>query len=218
MPLRAETVDRVLAMWERWPATNDNAGVSVVTIGDRRFVSAPPHLRGLLVDPPGDLEQLTALLGDEAERVVGIARLAYADDGTLSLPDPGPLARIDDDDPRLVHLEAASDRAEWLESSADEPCVTRVGVVEQDLILAVATLQVWDDTVAHFGVFTRADARGRGLAGRAAAGVIKLAQVRGLVPQWRSRFGNDASAAVADGLGFVPLGSQMAVRVRPHGA
>ena len=91
----------------------------------------------------------------------------------------------------------------------------RVGVVDAGEILAVATLQVWDDTVGHCGVFTRADARGRRLAGRAAAGVIGRGRERDLVAQWRSRIGNDASAAVADRLGFVTLGRQMSVRVRP---
>ena len=61
----------------------------------------------------------------------------------------------------------------------------RLGVVEREALLAVTTLQDWGGTVAHFGVFTRADARGRGLAARTASGAITMARAR------------DAGAAVA---------------------
>jgi RimJ/RimL family protein N-acetyltransferase len=217
MPLRPETVARVLAMWERWPETNDIPSVSVVVIGDRTFSTAPPHLRPRLTDPPRNLDALVELIeraGEVVERF-GEARLAYGDDGTLQLPDAGNLVAIADDDPRLAALERAADRAEWLEASADEPCVSRFGVVEHGELLALAALQVWDGGIGHFGVFTRASARGRRLAGRAASAAISDGLRRDLVPQWRSRDGNEASARVADRLGFDPLGRQMFVRVRP---
>jgi RimJ/RimL family protein N-acetyltransferase len=217
MALRPETIDRVLAMWQRWAgdAVDDEfVGVGVVAIGDHRFLRAPHHLRDRFIDPPIELDDLVARLGSDLERVVGAARLAYADDTTLRLADPGALTPIGDDDPRLAALERVADRAEWLEASADEACEARLGIVDGDELLALATLHVWDETVGHFGVFTRADARGRHLARRTASGVIDLARARDTVPQWRSRIGNDASAAVADRLGFVPLGRQLFVRVR----
>ncbi len=217
MPLWPETVERVTAMWERWASDaveDEFVGVAVVVIGAHRFLRAPRHLRDRLVDPPVELDELVARLEGDVERVVGVARLAYADGGSLQLAPSDDLIAISDDDARLVALAHAAERAEWLEASADEPCVARLGVVEGNDLLAVATLQVWDDAIGHFGVFTRADARCRGLAGRTATGVIRLARTRGLVPQWRSLIGNDASAAVADHLGFVPLGRQLFVRVR----
>jgi RimJ/RimL family protein N-acetyltransferase len=219
MPLRPDTVDRVVAMWARRPVINDLPGVNIVVIGERTFVRAPAHLHARLADPPLDLDRLVTFLGDEVEHVVGVACLAYGDDATLRLPERVAAADIDDDDPRLRALERVSDRSEWLESSADEPADERVGVLGDDgRLLAVATLSIWDDTVGHVGVFTEAGARGRGLAGRASAAVVGRACDRALVPQWRSRVGNDASAAVAGRLGFVPLGMQMSVRVRPFTA
>jgi RimJ/RimL family protein N-acetyltransferase len=212
---------QVVAMWERWAAqefADDFPGVSIVEVCGRRFVRAPEHARARLGDdPPFDLDELVDRLGDCVDSVVGIARLAYGDDSSLRLAETGPLTEIADDDPRLAALEDASDRFEWLEASADEPCAARLGVVEAGAVVAVATLQAWGDTVAHFGVFTRADARGRGLAARTASGVITMARARDLVPQWRSRFGNEASAAVADRLGFIASGQQLFVRVRPPG-
>jgi RimJ/RimL family protein N-acetyltransferase len=104
---------------------------------------------------------------------------------------------------------------EWLEASADEPGAARVGIVEEGALLAVASLQIWDDIVGHVGVYTHHDVRGRGLAARTASAVIRDAIARGLVPQWRARIDNEGSVAVAARLGCVPAGRQIFVRVRP---
>jgi RimJ/RimL family protein N-acetyltransferase len=56
--------------------------------------------------------------------------------------------------------------------------------------------------------------RGTGLASKVGSAAAAHALTLGLVPQWRSRIGNDASARVADRLGFVELGTQQTVRVR----
>jgi RimJ/RimL family protein N-acetyltransferase len=216
--LGRSVLERVEVMWERWEGAqlpDDLHGVSVVTVGARSFVRAPAHLRDRIAcDPPSDIHQLVEQVSDVLERVVGIADLWYADDETLQLAHPGPLQTVADNDPRLHALAGNADRFEWLEASADESCATRLGIVEHDELLAVATLHEWDHTVGHFGVFTRADARGRGLAPRTASAAIAIARSRGLVPQWRSRVSNTASAAVARRLGFEAIGRQMSVRVR----
>jgi RimJ/RimL family protein N-acetyltransferase len=214
MPLRPETVERVVAMWSaRWPAPHEVPTVSVVTIGDRTFSTAPPHLRDRLIDPPTNVDALVARLGGDVERF-GTARLAYADDRTLRPVGRDGIEAVPEDDPRLGALERSADHAEWLEASADEPCEARYGVAEKGELLALSTMQVWEDAVGHFGVFTRADRRNRGLAGRVAGHASAVALDRGLVAQWRSSEGNVASAAVADRLGFVTLGWQLFVRVR----
>jgi len=66
----------------------------------------------------------------------------------------------------------------------------------------------------HIGVITRADRRGRGLAGVAAGAAARECLDRGLLPQWRARVGNDASQRVAERLGFVTLGVQIFIRSR----
>src|SRR5262249_41229408 len=116
---------------------------------------------------------------------------------------------------RLDALARDANQAEWLESSCDEPCLVRVGCVEDGGLLAVASLQNWSDALGHIGVFTRADVRGRGRAVQVSAAIAHEASARGLIPQWRSSITNAASARVADRLGFVPLGRQFSVRVRP---
>jgi RimJ/RimL family protein N-acetyltransferase len=217
--LGAETVDRVAAMWERWAADafpDDFDGVSVVSFAGHRFVRAPAHLDAYVRDdPPVELDALAARLGDHVVHRTGAAWLAYGEPQSLRLADTAGVVTIADDDPRMARLEREAVIDEWLEASADEPCAARVGVIEDDAVVALATLQISDDAVAHFGVYTHHDGRGHGLATRTASAVIGEAIERGLVPQWRARIGNDPSAAVAARIGFVPAGHQIFVRVRP---
>jgi GNAT superfamily N-acetyltransferase len=213
--LRIETVERVRAYWRGWEAQSTTTDtVSIVEIGHERFVIAPERWRGRLEDErPADLSALVAALGDDVARAVGEARLAYADATTFRPVPAAGVIGLEAGDARLAALEASSDRAEWLESSADEPSECRFGVVDGDWLLAVAALQLWDDALGHVSVFTAAAARRRGLAARVGGAVVEAALALGVVPQWRSRIGNDASAGVADKLGFVALGKQMTVRV-----
>ncbi len=215
MSLPAETVERVRAYWSAWEAqTVLTDRVSIVLIGDERFTCGPERLRPRVEgEAPADLASLIETLGDDVERVVGAARLSYTDTTTLRPVATGGVITVGDDDARLAALSAASDPSEWIEASADEPCDLRFGVVGDDSLLALATLRVWDDAFGHLGVFSAAHARRRGLASKVGSAVAIHALTLGLVPQWRSRFGNDASALVADLLGFVELGTQMTVRV-----
>jgi len=214
--LQLETVDRVLAFWRAWEAESGIPDrVSVVVIGAERFTRAPQRLRGRIdVEAPADLSALIEILDDDVEHVVGAARLAYTDETTFRPVATGSVTGVGDDDARLAELRAASDRSEWSEASADEACEARYGVVDDDSLLAVATLQSWNDVLGHVSVFTADHARRRGLASRVGTAAVTRALTLGLVPQWRSRIGNDASARVADQLGFVALGRQMTVRVK----
>lgn len=216
MGLPVETVERVRAYWRAWEAQSVLPDrVSVVVIGHERLTCAPERLRERIdVDAPTDLSTLIEILGNDVEDVVGQARLAYTDETTFRPVATDGVTRIGDDDARLAALSAASDRSEWSEASADEPCEFRYGVVDDDSLLAVATLQVWNDALGHLGVFSAASARRHGLASKVGSAAATHALTLELVPQWRSRIGNEASARVADQLGFVGLGTQMTVRVR----
>ena len=175
---------------------------------------APERLRDRIIDAaPENLDELRRAVGPIRERRSGAARLAYAELSTLHVVDTAGVVRVDDADPRLAALAAASDTAEWTEASADEAAPFRYGYAEGDELLSVASLHVWDDTIGQLGVFTRAEARGRGLARAAASAAIMIACDASLVPQWRSRVGNEASARVADRLGFVAIGRQLFVRL-----
>jgi len=213
--LQAGTVERVHAYWRGWEALGDESGsVSVVVLGRDRFVRAPARLRGSVGESVIDLRSLLPLLGDEIERVVGEARLAYADDASSRLVSTDGVVDVDDGDAELAALETVSDPNEWSEASVSEPCEHRFGVVEHGALVAVSTVQAWADALGQISVFTTAPARGRGLGTRVGSAAVARSLGLGVVPQWRSRIGNHASERVADGLGFVPLGRQFTVRLR----
>ena len=65
--------------------------------------------------------------------------------------------------------------------------------------------------LAPLGVLTAPSARRQGWATRAAAVATNEALDRGLIPQWRARTGNTASLALAEKLGYLPLGRQTTV-------
>ncbi|WP_158580772.1 GNAT family N-acetyltransferase [Cellulomonas rhizosphaerae] len=88
---------------------------------------------------------------------------------------------------------------------------TRFAVQDDGRPVALAGYEVWNDEVAHLGVLVVPDARGRGLALTAARTAMDHAP--GLVPQWRASVENPVSAAVADRLGFVRAGGQIAIEV-----
>jgi len=212
--LQAETVERVRAYWRGWQQRDAAGSVSIVVIRDALFIYAPEPLRTRLrADAPADIAALVEMLGDDVERVVGEARLAYADDATLRLVASEGVTDLADGDARLAALEAASDPYEWRESSADEPAECRVGILASDSLLAVGALQLWDRALGHVSVFTAPPARKRGLASQVGSAVVERARFLGVVPQWRSRCGNEASARVAHKLGFVAVGRQMTVRL-----
>src|SRR3954467_10547966 len=118
MPLRDETVERVLAMWRARGAVREN--VSVVQIVGEHFLAAPPWLLERLAGVEPEVTAVLDALGDEVERVVADVRLAYADDAVVTVPSEAGVHRISDDDPRIAMLGARADPFEWREAAADE--------------------------------------------------------------------------------------------------
>jgi hypothetical protein len=212
--LTPATLERIHAYWHAWAAA-PAGGLAIVALDGARFARGDPDLvRVVLRSGATDLDSMLAALDGIDAVVSGEARLAYAEPGTFVDATRAAVVAVPDDDPRLAALAAASDPVEWSEASADEPCAVRVGQVEDGALLALAAVQDWDGLIGQIGVFTRASARGRGLAGQVASAATARAIERSLVPQWRSRLGLVASARVADRLGFEVLGRQAFVRPR----
>jgi RimJ/RimL family protein N-acetyltransferase len=209
MALRADTVERVVAMWHR-PSPHNT--ISLVTMGTDTFFMAPRELQERVAALPPTMDALEAEFAGEIEKHIGTVRLAYLDE-----PPPMPecaIEKIADDDDRQRAMEAEAERDEWREASADESADVRYARFDNGEIVAIATMGVWDDTVGSIGVFTRAACRGLGYAGQVATAAVRDALERGVVAQWQSLVQNHASARVADKLGFVTLGGRTVVRVR----
>lgn len=187
--------------------------VVVLRLGPATVAVAPPpaaaRLRSLGRDLLLDTDAVVGAIDDPAARPIGTATLAFTDGATLVTPSQAPARPADPDD--VAALLAAVETHEGEESGlAGMP--ERWTVDRADGVpAAVAGYVAWQDRVAQLGVLVHPDHRHRGLAMRAAGTAARAAISAGLVPQWRCRLGNDASARLADGLGFVPLGRQLAV-------
>jgi RimJ/RimL family protein N-acetyltransferase len=212
--LQLETTHRVQRYWRDWAAPTSDA-VAIVDIGGERYMRAPDRLRSRLdVEQPRDLAELLNVLGDEAGDRYGGALLSYVDEPAARLVSHEGVVELPDRDARVRELESAADEAEWRESISGHVWQRRVGIVQDQSLLALCALEVWDDDLCHLGAFTAASARNRGLAGKVVSAAIGDAFERGLVPQWRCQLGNDASLRVAQKLGFVQAGTQMFARIR----
>ena len=114
----------------------------------------------------------------------------------------------------MAALRDAADRDEWWESIGEHAWGHGSGLVVGDAVVALATYEVWDDTIAHVAVFTAPGERSRGWSTEVASVAIDTAFAAGLVPQWRARVENTASLRVSEKLGFVACGFQLYARLR----
>jgi len=212
--LADHTAARVVAFWYEWVARPVSDAVSLVAIGEHRLILAPPRLRHRLEGIPFTVGALIEALGDDLVELVGEARLAYGDAGTLRLVPADGVIEISDDDQRLVALRETADPFDWREAAVDEPGAARFGVVDDGALVATANVQLWADTIGRLGVFTAAPARRRGLAAKVGSAAAQFSVDVGGIPQWRSRMTNLTSARVAERLGFVVFGRQIYARIR----
>jgi RimJ/RimL family protein N-acetyltransferase len=198
----------------------DARGVVVLELGRVVVVTAPPpmteRLGELGAGRLADIDAVVTATGDPSARPIGVATLSYADRDTLAVPDPatlpGPVTP-----PRPA---GAADVAALLAATApDEGDESGVVDMPTSWLLpfpdgspaAAAGYASWHDRIAQIGVLVHPAARGRGLASRVAAVAAGAALDAGLVPQWRCREGNAPSSRVAQRLGFLPVGRQLAV-------
>lgn len=222
--LHPPSITRVRQCWARRVGVSDTANetsirrgrddaIVVVRIADALLVLAPAAVADAVSDWPGerllDPAALMAAAGRDG-RVLGPASLAYADAGSLVVPD-GAAVALDLGDQHLALFAATLTTEEWDESGLGGNLARRFGVAVGDALVAVAGYEVWDKAIAHLCVASSVSARRQGHAKAAAYAAASDAISAGLVGQWRSAVANRGSAAVGEALGFVPLGEQLTI-------
>lgn len=196
---------------------SDLAAAVVVRIDEAVAVAAPERaLSRLRSLDPGQLLQVGSLLGalePFAPSLLGVASLAFADHGTVA-PVAAEAARTASTAEVEVVMSKCS--VEERDESGLVDMDTRwVSLGEDGEPAGAAGYEVWGGGLAHLGVAVAAGSRGRGLGVRAATAAAAHAIGVGLVPQWRYRQDNVASARVGERLGFVRIGEQVAIDLMP---
>lgn len=198
---------------------SDLTAAVVVRIGGTTAVAAPEPalsaLRGLDVEQLLDVDSLLVALEPVRPSLLGAASLSFVDHRTISPISDGVVRAATEGDVEAVISRCSADERDesglahmsmrWVVSG-------RTGEPE-----AAAGYEVWGDGLAQIGLTVAPGCRGQGLDALAATAAAVHAIGVGLVPQWRCRAGNLASARVGERLGFVRVGEQVAIDLGPAG-
>ncbi len=198
---------------ERGSAT----AVVVLELERTVVVLAPPSATAALARLDAtqllDISGLLASLAHLTPRAIGTASLAYAEAVEGAGAGRGP-AEAEAEPAGVAEAEALL--SECAPAERDESGL--VGMPFRFVCrsadgrpVALSGYEAWGGSIAQLGVLTRATDRRQGMAQRVAVAAARSALGGALVPQWRCRLGNDASARLGRRLGFAPYGRQLAV-------
>ncbi len=185
-----------------------------VRLWDQRVLVGPSHVLELTpaIEAGASDLRIAAMLVDAmpaAGRFLGQAALAFTDSYVGGLD--ATTCVITGDRAAVVEVEADCSSDEVVEAGLAAMHHAVVALDEADRPAAAAGYEEWQQIIAHLGVLTAPQLRGRGFGAIAAATATNDALDAGLVPQWRARIENDASRKLAARLGFSEVGTQITV-------
>lgn len=199
------------------------SGVRLFSNGERLVIAAPPakaeFIREAIFNVSAEdafsVEWLSCTFADDAERILGPAEVAYADETSFrtELNHGGrALSASDSATYRQLVAELESEVVEETRITADT--FPAFGAFSGDTLCSVASYEVWEPAIAQIRVATHPSYRRRGFARSAVQALAAAALDRGLILQWRALASNQNSLALARSLGFNYYGSTLYVRLR----
>lgn len=197
-------------------SSDEGTRVSVVQLGDATAVQVPSALVGRFGDliasqPDCDLTDpasVVEFVGPVA-RFLGPASLAYADRYCFRPRGAAATDVLSAGHEALLELTSACGPQDTDESGIARVTSPMSTIERNGKVVAACGYEVWSGALAHIGVLTHPQWRGRGLATSVASSSVAHALEAGLVPQWRARCTLTASRRIARSLGFVELGRQL---------
>ena len=158
---------------------------------------------------------LQAVLGDDAETVLGPALVNYSDQLSFRPTTEGSArAMTEADGAAYAALVAALSAEEIAASGLSAQGFPAFGVFSEDKLCTVASYSIWQPAIAHIVVATHPSYRRRGFARAAVSALAVDAFARGLILQWRALTSNQHSLALARSLGFTPYCETLFARLR----
>jgi hypothetical protein len=202
-------------------SSDEATRVSVVQLGGATAVVVPPtligHFNDLIASQPGcdltDPASVVELVGPVA-RFLGPASLAYADGGCFQPRSTRATVMLPAGHDAVLELASACGPQDT-DESAIARVTSPVSVIKRDgKVVGACGYEVWSVALAHIGVLTHPQWRGKGLATSVASSSVASSSVAhalqaGLIPQWRARCTLTTSRRIASSLGFVELGRQL---------
>ncbi len=204
------------------PVADDYWGILVFRRGAAVVVTVPavlhtalePALRRIRAADLDDEEAIRAIVEHPIDRIVGPAYLGYADRGTfLPMPDPETRLLQATDVDAVERLRVACSTTDWEHGGSTAGQQPAVGRFLAGELVALASWEVWDGTIAHIYVVTHPAHRRRGYGKAVVSAIAAEALARGLVPQYRTLERNLPSVGIALALGFRQYATTLAVRL-----
>jgi hypothetical protein len=192
--------------------------VGIVSLGDAAIVTVPEGglvgvvreaLDGLPVAAVMDPDRMRAAA--PVIEVLGPANLAYLDERDHRPVELAAVEAIPGGHADLAALLASVPADDVAECGLAEISSSAFVVRDGTQVVAAAGYRHWRGGVAHLGVLTAPQRRGRGLARTVASAAVVDSLANGLLPQWRARV--EPSRRVARALGFRQLGGQLSIRI-----
>ena len=234
--MQAGTEQTIRKAWSRLLGVAElDGGARVLRVDESAGTLTFVRILGqaVLNGPSWALERAGNLVDEELARLPVLMRLA-TDHGARPLG----AAELSYTDARVEHADLVTTRDEAALAALEDACspedVDEVGlggmphrwvlldgaggaVAGEDgpAPLAGSGYVVWAEALAHMGVLTSPQARGRGYGVLAAAVGTNAALDAGLVPQWRARWDNEPSKRIAHVLGYELVGSQTTCFIDP---
>ncbi len=160
-------------------------------------------------------ETIAALLEDNLDRIIGPAWLGQVAFNSYRKLHSEETRLLTESDSR--HLEELLNSCSEDESSNSSLEVGRsptVGTFDKDRLVAAAGYEVLAGKIAHIGVLTHPQHRGKGLAAKAISGITELALKANLGVQYRTLLSNYGSVGAGRKVGFRDFAETIAARVR----
>ena len=112
----------------------------------------------------------------------------------------------------LNELKDKCDEIEWSHSGIDNKSELVVVQYYENKIVAAADYHMWGKNIAHIGVITNPEYRGKGFAKNVIAGVSKEIFLKGLIPQYRTLSSNIGAIKAAEACGFKQYAVHISLR------
>ncbi len=221
--LAATQLNEPLTFTAPWRRPDPPNAISVFVRREFRLVTAPTSLVGRLERAAAE-NSTAALLNPEfwhdalknnRIQIIGPAYLGYADAKTFE-PVPTDQGRLlgSADAAVLQRFEQTIGPTAWEHSGLGEHGQPIWATFDETEITAAAGYLVWGQAIAHIGVSTHPDYRGRGLGQTVVSGIGRHALDNNLVLQYRTLWANKPSLGIAGKLGFELYASTLWVRLQ----
>jgi GNAT superfamily N-acetyltransferase len=194
-----------------------HAGACVVSAPQERVAPLRAALAGLGADEIFNEGRLRAALGASVERVIGpawIGGLAASDFRPAHGTSTRPLETATDWQAFDTFLERCPPIDVEL-SSLEAGRAPTVATFEGPRIAAAASFELREGILAHIGILTDPELRGRGYGRQAISLIAELALAAGYGLQYQTLRANRPSVAAARALGFADFAETLALRLRP---